>query len=90
MAPPRGIASTLVMPLTRATGISSLSGLIATSARMFGLMSPVSASRWSRPRCDLGQAEHAVRGEEAGIDVLAGHGHHPGARGRRRRRRRRR
>ena len=42
MAPPRGTVSALVMPLTRVTGSRSLSGLICTSARMFGLTLPVS------------------------------------------------
>ena len=40
--PPLGTTSALVMPLMRATGNRSLSGLIMTSARTFGLIVPVS------------------------------------------------
>jgi hypothetical protein len=42
MMPPSGTLTTCVTPLTRVTGTSSLCGLIATSARAFGLKSPSS------------------------------------------------
>ena len=43
MIPPSGSVTTLVMPLTRVTGMTLLCGFTATSARAFGLMSPSSA-----------------------------------------------
>ena len=42
MMPPSGSVTTVVMPFTRVTGMTLLCGLIATSARAFGLMSPIS------------------------------------------------
>ncbi len=37
-----GVTSTVVMPLARTTGMCSLEGFTATSARSWGLKSPIS------------------------------------------------
>jgi hypothetical protein len=60
MIPPSGSATTVVMPLTRVTGMTLLCGLTATSARAFGLRSPSSATSFVpetelisvRPTCE--------------------------------------
>ena len=44
MTPPPGIVTATVMPLARVTGMISLSGLTPASARMLGLMLPVSTA----------------------------------------------
>ena len=75
-----GSRARAVTPLTRATGMRSLSGLRATSARTLGLISPDLGEVVGRgDRRDLREPEHAVRRQVAGVDVLAGHGDHLGA-----------
>ena len=44
MMPPAGSTMAVVIPFTRVTGMTLLCGLMATSARAFGLMSPSSAT----------------------------------------------
>src|SRR5204863_2134309 len=70
-SPPSGTACTVRMPLLRATGSNSLSGLMLEAARAFGLIVPVSSMSTVARGADLDQAQHAVRADEARINVFA-------------------
>ena len=80
--PPLGTVSAARTPFAaRATGISSLSGLTATSVRTFGLTSPGSAtSTVARTALILHQAKGRVGGDEARIHVPPPEINHPGIR----------
>src|SRR5438132_13840541 len=74
--PPLGTGKKCVMPLTRATGINSESGLTATQDSTSGVYSPTSpASRVARTALISTRprevAERGGRGDEARIKMLA-------------------
>ncbi len=71
--PPSGTASTVRMPLLRATGSSSLSGLMLVMLLAFGLIAPALGDVDGRPHgADLRQAQDRVGADQAGINMIAG------------------